>query len=42
MISLAIAKLYKLNKKYNKKFQIVDSVPFCVTKNTEIAKEIID
>ena len=42
MISLAIAKLYKLNKKYNTKFQIVDSVPFCVTKNTEMAREIID
>mgnify|MGYP003999011481 CR=1 FL=1 len=42
MINLAIHKLYKLNKKYNTDFKIVDSVPFCVTKNTEIAKQVID
>ncbi len=42
MINLAIHKLYKLNKKYNTNYKIVDSVPFCVTKDTEIAKEIID
>jgi hypothetical protein len=42
MINLAIHKLYKLNKQYNTNFKIVDSVPFCVTKNTEIAKQVID
>jgi len=42
MINLAIHKIYKLNKVYNKEFKIVDSVPFCVTKNTEIAKQVID
>jgi len=42
MIVLAIAKLYKLNKKYNTDFKIVDSVPFCVTKNIEIASQVID
>lgn len=42
MIILAIAKLYKLNKKYNTNFKIVDSVPFCVTKNIEIASQVID
>lgn len=42
MISLAIHKIYKLNKIYKTNFKIVDSVPFCVTKNTEIAKEVID
>ena len=42
MVNLAIHKLYKLNKIYNKSFKIVDSVPFCVTKDIEIAKEVID
>jgi len=42
MINLAIHKLHKLNKKYNTVFKIVDSVPFCVTKDTEIAKQVID
>ncbi len=42
MITLAIAKIYKLNKKYNTNFKIVDSVPFCVTKNIKIAREVID
>lgn len=42
LISLAIHKLYKLNKIYNTNFKIVDSVPFCVTKDIEIAKEVID
>ena len=42
MISLAIHKIYKLNKKYNTDFKIVDSVPFCVTKNIEIASQVID
>ena len=42
MMSLAIHKLYKLNKKHNTHFKIVDSVPFCVTKDTEIASEVID
>ena len=42
MINLAIHKLYILNKKHYTNFKIVDSIPFCVTKNTEISKEIID
>lgn len=42
MINLAIHKLYKLNQQYNKNFKIVDSVPFCVTKDTEIASQVID
>lgn len=42
MINLAIHKLYKLNKIYNKTFKIVDSVPFCVTRDTQIAEEVID
>ncbi len=42
MISLAVAKLYKLNKVYNRSFKIVDSIPFCATKNPEIAWQVID
>ena len=42
MINLAIHKIYKLNKYFNTDFKIVDSVPFCVTKNTEIARQVID
>lgn len=42
MINLAIHKIYKLNKFYDVDFKIVDSVPFCATKNTEIAKKVID
>ena len=42
MIHLAIHKLYKLNKKYNVDFKIVDSVPFCATPDTEIARQVID
>lgn len=42
MISLAIAKIYKLNNIYNTNFKIVDSVPFCVTKNLEISSKVID
>lgn len=42
LISLAIHKLYKLNKIYGTNFKIVDSVPFCVTKNLEIASAVID
>jgi len=42
MITLAIHKIYKLNKLYKKDFKIVDSVPFCVTKNTEISSQVID
>lgn len=41
-INLAIHKLYKLNKKYKTNYKIVDSVPFCVTKDIEIAKTVID
>lgn len=42
MINLAIHKLYKLNQQYNTNFKIVDSVPFCVTKDTDIAAQVID
>ncbi|MFK7779960.1 MAG: radical SAM protein [Candidatus Gracilibacteria bacterium] len=42
MITLAIHKIYKLNRLYNKNFKIVDSVPFCVTKNIKIASMVID
>lgn len=42
MITLAIHKIYKLNKLYNTNFKIVDAVPFCVTKNIDIASTIID
>lgn len=42
MINLAIHKIYKLNNIYNTNFKIVDSVPFCATKNTEIARQVID
>jgi hypothetical protein len=42
MIILVIHKLYKLNKKYNTSFKIVDAVPFCVTKNIEIASKVIE
>ncbi len=42
MINLAIHKLYKLNQKYSTNFKIVDSVPFCVTQDTEIAAQVID
>jgi len=42
MITLAIAKLYKLNNYYKTDFKIVDAVPFCVTKNIDIASKVID
>lgn len=42
MIKLAIYKLFKLNNLYHTNFKIVDSVPYCVTKDTEIAKQVID
>lgn len=42
MISLAVYKLYKLNKKFGTNFKIVDSVPFCIMKDIDIAAEIID
>ncbi|MFA5917170.1 MAG: radical SAM protein [Candidatus Gracilibacteria bacterium] len=42
MISLAIHKIYKLNKKYGTNFKIVDSVPFCVTKNIDISSNVIE
>lgn len=42
MMALAIHKMYKLNNIYNTSFKIVDSVPFCVTKDTEKASQIID
>jgi MoaA/NifB/PqqE/SkfB family radical SAM enzyme len=42
MINLAVHKLYKLNKIYNTNFKIVDSVPYCITKDTELASQVID
>ena len=42
MINLAVHKIYKLNQKFSTSFKIVDSVPFCITKNWEIAKSVID
>lgn len=42
MITLAIHKLYKLNKIYKNSFKIVDAVPLCVTKNIDIASKVID
>ncbi len=42
MINLAIHKIYKLNNLYKKNYQIVDSIPFCVTKDIEIASNVID
>ena len=42
MMKLAIEKIYKLNKKYNVDFKIVDPVPFCVTPNVDKAAKVID
>ena len=42
MMSLAVNRMYILNKKYGVNYKIVDPVPFCVTKNTDRSKEIID
>jgi len=42
MITLAIHKIFKLNNMYNRQFKIVDSVPFCVTKNIDLASKVID
>lgn len=42
MINLAIHKIYKLNQKYHTGYKIVDSVPFCVTKDVWIASAVID
>lgn len=42
MMKLAIYKIYKLNKKYWTNFKIVDSVPFCVIKDLDIAAQVID
>jgi hypothetical protein len=42
MINLAIHKIYKLNKTYQRNFKIVDAVPFCVTKDIDLASEVID
>ena len=42
MMSLAINKMYFLNKKYGTHYKIVDPVPFCVTKHTDRAAEVID
>lgn len=42
MINLAIHKIYKLNQIYKSNYKIVDSVPFCVTKNLELASKVID
>jgi len=42
LMELAINKMYLLNKKYNVNYKIVDPVPFCVTKNTDRAYDVID
>lgn len=42
MMDLALRNLYKNNKKYWKDYKIVDPVPFCVTKDLEIASQVID
>jgi hypothetical protein len=42
MMNLAINKMYLLNRKYWKDYKIVDPVPFCVTKNIQRAREVID
>lgn len=42
LINLAIHKIYKLNNIFWVDFKIVDSVPFCVTKNLEIASKVVD
>jgi radical SAM protein with 4Fe4S-binding SPASM domain len=42
MMELAINRMYLLNKKYWVDNKIVDPVPFCVTKNTERARSVID
>ncbi|UFX83294.1 radical SAM/SPASM domain-containing protein [Candidatus Absconditicoccus praedator] len=42
MMSLAIRKLYNLNKKYNVDYKIVDAVPFCVTRKTDLAEKVIE
>lgn len=42
MLALAIYKINKLNKKYFSHFKIVDSVPFCIIKDVELASEVIE
>ena len=42
MMDLAVNRMYLLNKKYWVDNKIVDPVPFCVTKNIERAREVID
>lgn len=42
MMDLAVRNLYKNNKKYWKDYKIVDPVPFCVTKDLEMASKVID
>ncbi len=42
MMDLAINRMYLLNKKYCVDNKIVDPVPFCVTKNVDRAREVID
>ncbi|MDD4151438.1 MAG: radical SAM protein [Candidatus Gracilibacteria bacterium] len=42
MINLAIHKIYKLNNIYKTNFKIVDAVPFCVTKDIDIASHVIE
>ncbi len=42
MMGLAVNKMYLLNKKYKVNYKIVDPVPFCVTKNIDRAREVID
>jgi len=42
MIALAIHKLAKLNRATGRTFHIVDSVPFCATKDTALAAPVVD
>jgi MoaA/NifB/PqqE/SkfB family radical SAM enzyme len=42
MMDLAINRMYLLNKKYWVDNKIVDPVPFCVTKNIDRARSVID
>ncbi len=42
MMNLAINKMYEMNKKYWFNYKIVDPVPFCVVKDIDKARNIVD
>lgn len=42
LVKIAIYKLSRLNKQYNTNFKFVDSVPFCVVKDLDVAASVID